>query len=190
MTSNQSYEIPLKFYNSPLFEYFFQQPIVIRYSYWTGINIESFTYRLIIEVDTRCTKFIIPCHCSGQNWRAGRSIIARVDRPPLAVYLYKASINAGPRFFFWISSKFTFDERDRAIRANSSWKQGRRRTVSIYVARKYSSKCEISVAPCFCAREREREIWHRVFNQRERCGSPRALKLLDGMCDTWKNRAA
>lgn len=190
MTSNQSYEIPLKFYNNPFFEYFFQQPIVIRYSYWTGIDIESFTYRLIIEVDTRCTKFIIPCHCSGQNWRAGRSIIARVDRPPLAVYLYKASINAGPRFFFWISSKFTFDERDRAIRANSSWKQGRRRTVSISLRANIRRNAKYR-SPHVSVREREREKFdNRVFNQRERCGSPRALKLLDGMCDTWKNRAA
>lgn len=162
MTSNQSYEIPLKFYNSPLFEYFFQQPIVIRYSYWTGIDIESFTYRLIIEIDTRCTKFIIPCHCSGQNWRAGRSIIARVDRPPLAVYLYKASINAGPRFFFWISSKFTFDERDRVIRANSSWIQGRRRTVDICCAQIFVEMRNIGRPMFLCERERERNLTPRV----------------------------
>lgn len=54
-----------------------------------------------------------------------------------------------------ISSKFTLDERDRVIRANSSW----------IIGREYSSKCEISVVRC---REKEREKGRGREREKER----------------------
>lgn len=63
-----------------------------------------------------------------------------------------------------ISSKFTLDERDHVIRANSSWITGR----------KYSSKCEISVVRCFCAeRRRGRKEEGERGKKRERNLTPR-----------------
>lgn len=63
-----------------------------------------------------------------------------------------------------ISSKFTLDERDRVIRANSSW----------IIGREYSSKCEISVVRCFCAeRRRGRKGEGERGKKRERNLTPR-----------------
>lgn len=64
-----------------------------------------------------------------------------------------------------ISSKFTLDERDRVIRANSSW----------IIGRKYSSKCEISVVRCFCAERRRgrKGEGEREKKERERNLTPR-----------------
>lgn len=64
---------------------FFQRPIVIRF---IRFILDRCQYRIVyVSINyrnrhacNRRTKFIIPCHCSGQNWRAGRSIIVRVSR--------------------------------------------------------------------------------------------------------------
>lgn len=64
---------------------FFQRPIVIRF---IRFILNRCQYRIVyVSINyrnrhacNRRTKFIIPCHCSGQNWRAGRSIIVRVSR--------------------------------------------------------------------------------------------------------------